>query len=126
MPEIKFNSYSNDLKVKINGTAVSHVISADVKFNSETTASDTSQEYGEEGVSSVFGIKGTCEIVRSKLFSSDITDEEEIAEITIENSRYKYIHSGCTLISLERTAELHDRETEKYTYSVSQGKKVKK
>lgn len=126
MPEIKFNSYSNDLKVKINGTAVSHVISADVKFNSETTASDTSQEYGEEGVSSVFGIKGTCEIVRSKLFSSDITDEEEISEITIENSRYKYILSGCTLISLERTAELHDGEREKYTYSVSQGKKVKK
>lgn len=126
MPEIKFNSYSNDLKVKINGTAVSHVISADVKFNSETTASDTSQEYGEEGVSSVFGIKGTCEIVRSKLFSSDITDEEEIAEITIENSRYKYILIGCTLISLERTAELHDGEREKYTYSVSQGKKVKK
>lgn len=126
MPEIKFNSYSNDLKVKINGTAVSHVISVDVKFTSETTASDTSQEYGEEGVSSVFGIKGTCEIVRSKLFSSDITDEEEIAEITIENSRYKYILSGCTLISLERTAELHDSETEKYTYSVSQGKKVKK
>lgn len=126
MPEIKFNSYSNDLKVKINGTAVSHVISADVKFNSETTASDISQEYGEEGVSSVFGIKGTCEIVRSKLFSSDITDEEEIAEITIENSRYKYILIGCTLISLERTAELHDGETEKYTYSVSQGKKVKK
>lgn len=126
MPEIKFNSYSNDLKVKINGTAVSHVISVDVKFTSETTASDTSQEYGEEGVSSVFGIKGTCEIVRSKLFSSDITDEEEIAEITIENSRYKYILIGCTLISLERTAELHDGETEKYTYSVSQGKKVKK
>ena len=126
MPEIKFNSYSNDLKVKINGTAVSHVISADVKFTSETTASDTSQEYGEEGVSSVFGIKGTCEIVRSKLFSSDITDEEEIAEITIENSRYKYILIGCTLISLERTAELHDGEREKYTYSVSQGKKVKK
>lgn len=126
MPEIKFNSYSNDLKVKINGTAVSHVISVDVKFTSETTASDTSQEYGEEGVSSVFGIKGTCEIVRSKLFSSDITDEEEIAEITIENSRYKYILTGCTLISLERTAELHDGEREKYTYSVSQGKKVKK
>lgn len=126
MPEIKFNSYSNDLKVKINGTAVSHVISADVKFTSETTASDTSQEYGEEGVSSVFGIKGTCEIVRSKLFSSDVTDEEEIAEITIENSRYKYILTGCTLISLERTAELHDGEREKYTYSVSQGKKVKK
>lgn len=126
MPEIKFSSYSNDLKVKINGTAVSHVISADVKFTSETTASDTSQEYGEEGVSSVFGIKGTCEIIRSKLFSSDVTDEEEIAEITIENSRYKYILTGCTLISLERTAELHDGEREKYTYSVSQGKKVKK
>lgn len=126
MPEIKFNSYSNDLKVKINGTAVSHVISADVKFTSETTASDTSQEYGEEGVSSVFGIKGTCEIVRSKLFSSDVTDEEEISEITIENSKYKYILTGCTLISLERTAELHDGEMEKYTYSVSQGKKVKK
>lgn len=126
MPEIKFNSYSNDLKVKINGTAVSHVISADVKFTSETTDSDTSQEYGEEGVSSVFGIKGTCEIVRSKLFSSDITDEEEIAEITIENSKYKYILTECTLISLERTAELHDGEMEKYTYSVSQGKKVKK
>lgn len=126
MPEIKFNSYSNDLKVKINGTAVSHVISADVKFTSETTASDTSQEYGEEGVSSVFGIKGTCEIVRSKLFSSDITDEEKISEITIENSRYKYTLTGCTLISLERTAELHDGEREKYTYSVSQGKKVKK
>lgn len=126
MPEIKFNSYSNDLKVKINGTTVSHVISADVKFTSETTASDTSQEYGEEGISSVFGIKGTCEIVRSKLFSSDVTDEEEIAEITIENSKYKYILTGCTLISLERTAELHDGETEKYTYSVSQGKKVKK
>lgn len=126
MPEIKFNSYSNDLKVKINGTTVSHVISADVKFTSETTASDTSQEYGEEGVSSVFGIKGTCEIVRSKLFSSDVTDEEEIAEITIENSKYKYILTGCTLISLERTAELHDGEREKYTYSVSQGKKVKK
>lgn len=126
MPEIKFNSYSNDLKVKINGTAVSHVISADVKFTSETTASDISQEYGEEGVSSLFGIKGTCEIVRSKLFSSDITDEEEIAEITVENSKYKYILTGCTLISLERTAELHDGETEKYTYSVSQGKKVKK
>lgn len=126
MPEIKFNSYSNDLKVKINGTAVSHVISADVKFTSETTDSDTSQEYGEEGVSSVFGIKGTCEIVRSKLFSSDMTDGEEISEITIENSRYKYILTGCTLISLERTAELHDGEREKYTYSVSQGKKVKK
>lgn len=126
MPEIKFNSYSNDLNVKINGTTVSHVISADVKFTSETTASDTSQEYGEEGVSSVFGIKGTCEIVRSKLFSSDVTDEEEIAEITIENSKYKYILTGCTLISLERTAELHDGEMEKYTYSVSQGKKVKK
>lgn len=126
MPEIKFNSYSNDLNVKINGTAVSHVISADVKFTSETTASDTSQEYGEEGVSSVFGIKGTCEIVRSKLFSSDVTDEEEISEITIENSKYRYILSGCTLISLERTAELHDGEMEKYTYSVSQGKKVKK
>lgn len=126
MPEIKFNSYSNDLKVKINGTAVSHVISADVKFTSETTASDISQEYGEDGVSSVFGIKGTCEIVRSKLFSSDVTDEEEIAEITIENSKYKYILTGCTLISLERTAELHDGEREKYTYSVSQGKKVKK
>lgn len=126
MPEIKFNSYSNDLKVKINGTAVSHVISADVKFTSETTASDTSQEYGEEGVSSVFGIKGTCEIVRSKLFSSDITDEEKISKITIENSRYKYTLTGCTLISLERTAELHDGEREKYTYSVSQGKKVKK
>lgn len=126
MPEIKFNSYSNDLKVKINGTAVSHVISADVKFTSETTASNISQEYGEEGVSSVFGIKGTCEIVRSKLFSSDVTDEEEIAEITIENSKYKYILTGCTLISLERTAELHDGEREKYTYSVSQGKKVKK
>lgn len=126
MPEIKFNSYSNDLKVKINGTAVSHVISADVKFTSETTASDTSQEYGEEGVSSVFGIKGTCEIVRSKLFSSDITDEEKISEITIENSKYKYMLTGCTLISLERTAELHDGEREKYTYSVSQGKKVKK
>lgn len=126
MPEIKFNSYSNDLKVKINGTTVSHVISADVKFTSETTASDTSQEYGEEGVSSVFGIKGTCEIVRSKLFSSDVTDEEEISEITIENSKYKYILTGCTLISLERTAELHDGEMEKYTYSVSQGKKVKK
>lgn len=126
MPEIKFNSYSNDLNVKINGTAVSHVISADVKFTSETTASDISQEYGEEGVSSVFGIKGTCEIVCSKLFSSDVTDEEEIAEITIENSKYKYILTGCTLISLERTAELHDGEMEKYTYSVSQGKKVKK
>lgn len=126
MPEIKFSSYSNDLKVKINGTAVSNVISADVKFTSETTVSDISQEYGEEGVSSVFGIKGTCEIVRSKLFSSDVTDEEEIAEITIENSRYKYILTGCTLISLERTAELHDGEREKYTYSVSQGKKVKK
>lgn len=126
MPEIKFNSYSNDLKVKINGTAVSHVISADIKFTSETTASDTSQEYGEEGVSSVFGIKGTCEIIRSKLFSSDVTDEEEIAEITIENSRYRYTLTGCTLISLERTAELHDGEREKYTYSVSQGKKVKK
>lgn len=126
MPEIKFNSYSNDLNVKINGTTVSHVISADVKFTSETTASDISQEYGEEGVSSVFGIKGTCEIVRSKLFSSDVTDEEEIAEITIENSKYKYILTGCTLISLERTAELHDGEREKYTYSVSQGKKVKK
>ena len=126
MPEIKFNSYSNDLNVKINGTAVSHVISADVKFTSETTASDISQEYGEEGVSSVFGIKGTCEIVRSKLFSSDITDEEKISEITIENSRYKYTLTGCTLISLERTAELHDGEREKYTYSVSQGKKVKK
>lgn len=126
MPEIKFNSYSNDLKVKINGTAVSHVISADVKFNSETTASDISQEYGEECINSILGIKGTCEIVRSKLFSSDITDEEEIAEITIENSKYKYILSGCTLISLERTAELHDSEREKYTYSVSQGKKVKK
>lgn len=126
MPEIKFNSYSNDFKVKINGTAVSHVISADVKFTSETTASDTSQEYGEEGISSVFGIKGTCEIVRSKLFSSDVTDEEEIAEITIENSKYKCILTGCTLISLERTAELHDGEREKYTYSVSQGKKVKK
>lgn len=126
MPEIKFNSYANDLKVKINGISVSHVISADVKFTSETTASDTSQEYGEEGVSSVFGIKGTCEIVRSKLFSSDMTDGEEISEITIENSKYRYILSGCTLISLERTAELHDGETEKYTYSVSQGKKVKK
>lgn len=126
MPEIKFSSYSNDLKVKINDTAVSHVISADVKFTSETTASDTSQEYGEEGVSSVFGIKGTCEIVRSKLFSSDITDEEEISEITIENSKYRYTLTGCTLISLERTAELHDGEREKYTYSVSQGKKVKK
>lgn len=126
MPEIKFSSYSNDLKVKINDTAVSHVISADVKFTSETTASDTSQEYGEEGVSSVFGIKGTCEIVRSKLFSSDVTDEDEIAEITIENSKYRYTLTGCTLISLERTAELHDGEREKYTYSVSQGKKVKK
>lgn len=126
MPEIKFNSYANDLKVKINGISVSHVISADVKFTSETTASDTSQEYGEEGVSSVFGIKGTCEIVRSKLFSSDMTDGEEISEITIENSKYRYILSGCTLISLERTAELHDGEMEKYTYSVSQGKKVKK
>ncbi len=126
MPEIKFSSYSNDLKVKINDTAVSHVISADVKFTSETTASDISQEYGEEGVSSVFGIKGTCEIVRSKLFSSDITDEEKIAEITIENSKYRYTLTGCTLISLERTAELHDGEREKYTYSVSQGKKVKK
>lgn len=126
MPEIKFNSYNNDLKVKINGTAVSHIISADVKFTSETTASDTSQEYGEEGVSSVFGIKGTCEIVRSKLFSSDVIDEAEISEITIENGRYRYILTGCTLISLERTAELHDGEREKYTYSVSQGKKVKK
>ena len=125
MPEIKFNSYSNDLKVKINGTAVSHVISANVKFSSETTSYDSSQEYGEEGVSSLFGIKGTCEIVRSKLFSSDITDEEEISEITIENSKYKYILTGCTLISLERTADLHSGETEKYTYSVSQGKKVK-
>lgn len=126
MPEIKFSSYSNDLKVKINDTAVSHVISADVKFTSETTDSDISQEYGEEGVSSVFGIKGTCEIVRSKLFSSDITDEEKISEITIENSKYRYTLTGCTLISLERTAELHDGEREKYTYSVSQGKKVKK
>ena len=125
MTEIKFNSYANDLKVKINGTAVSHVISADVKFSSETTSYDSSQEYGEEGVSSLFGIKGTCEIVRSKLFSSDITDEEEISEIFIENSRYKYILTGCTLISLERTADLHDGEMEKYTYSVSQGKKVK-
>lgn len=126
MPEIKFNSYSNDLKVKINGTDVSHVISANVKFTSETTVSDASQEYGEEGVSSVFGIKGTCEIVRSKLFSSDITDEEEISVIYIENSKYRYILTGCTLISVERTAELHDGELEKYTYSVSQGKKVKK
>lgn len=125
MTEIKFNSYSNDLKVKINGTAVSHVISADVKFSSETTSYDSSQEYGEEGVSSLFGIKGTCEIVRSKLFSSDITDEEEISEISIENSRYRYTLTGCTLISLERTADLHDGEMEKYTYSVSQGKKVK-
>ena len=119
MTEIKFNSYANDLKVKINGTAVSHVISADVKFSSETTSYDSSQEYGEEGVSSLFGIKGTCEIVRSKLFSSDITDEEEISEIFIENSRYRYILTGCTLISLERTAALHDGEM------VSQGKKVK-
>lgn len=126
MPEIKFNSYSNDLNVKINGTAVSHVISADVKFTSETTVSDTSQEYGEEGINSVFGVKGTCEIVRSKLFSSDMTDKEEISEITIENSKYKYMLTGCTLISLERTAEIHDGEREKYTYSVSQGKKVKK
>lgn len=126
MPEIKFSSYSNDLKVKINGTQVSHVISADVKFSSETKVSDSSQEYGEEGVSSLLGIKSTCEIVRSKLFSSDITDEEEISEITIENSRYKYILTGCTLISLERTAELHDGEMEKHTYSVSKGKKVKK
>lgn len=125
MPEIKFNSYANDLKVKINGADVSHVISAEVKFSSETTVSDTSQEYGEEGVNSLFGIKGTCEIVRSKLFSSDIMDEEEISEITIENSKYKYILTGCTLISLERTADLHDDEMEKYTYSVSQGKKVK-
>lgn len=125
MTEIKFNSYANDLKVKINGTAVSHVISADVKFSSETTSYDSSQEYGEEGVNSLFGIKGTCEIVRSKLFSSDIMDEEEISEITIENSKYKYILTGCTLISLERTADLHDGEMEKYTYSVSQGKKVK-
>lgn len=125
MTEIKFNSYSNDLKVKINGTAVSHVISADVKFSSETTSYDSSQEYGEEGVNSLFGIKGTCEIVRSKLFSSDIMDEEEISEITIENSKYKYILTGCTLISLERTAALHDGEMEKYTYSVFQGKKVK-
>lgn len=125
MTEIKFNSYANDLKVKINGTAVSHVISADVKFSSETTSYDSSQEYGEEGVNSLFGIKGTCEIVRSKLFSSDIMDEEEISEISIENSKYKYILTGCTLISLERTAALHDGEMEKYTYSVSQGKKVK-
>lgn len=126
MPEIKFNSSNNDLKVKINGADVSHVISTEVKFSSETTVSDTSQEYGEEGVNSVFGIKGTCEIVRSKLFSSDIMDEEEISEISIENSKYRYILTGCTLISLERTAELHDGEREKYTYSVSQGKKVKK
>lgn len=126
MPEIKFNSYSNDLKVKINGTAVSHVIYANIKFTSGTTVSDTSQEYGEDGVNSLFGIKGTCEIIRSKLFSSDITDEEEISEITIENSKYRYILNGCTLISLERTAELNDGEREKYTYSVSQGKKVKK
>lgn len=126
MPEIKFNSYANDLKVKINGISVSNVVSADVKFTSETTASNTSQEYGEEGINSILGIKGTCEIVRSKLFSSNITDEEEISEITIENSKYRYILSGCTLISLERTAELHDGEREKYTYSVSQGKKVKK
>lgn len=125
MPEIKFNSYSNDLKVKINGTAASHVISADVKFSSETTSYDSSQEYGEEGVNSLFGIKGTCEIVRSKLFSSDITDEEEISEIFIENSRYRYILTGCTLISVERTTALHDGEMEKYTYSVSQGRKVK-
>lgn len=126
MPEIKFNSSNNDLKVKINGADVSHVISTEVKFSSETTVSDTSQEYGEEGVNSVFGIKGTCEIVRSKLFSSDIMDEEEISEISIENSKYRYILTGCTLISLERTAKLHDGEMEKYTYSVSQGKKVKK
>lgn len=125
MPEIKFNSSNNDLKVKINGADVSHVISAEVKFSSETTVSDTSQEYGEEGVNSLFGIKGTCEIVRSKLFSSDIMDEEEISEITIENSRYRYILTGCTLISVERTAALHDGEMEKYTYSVSQGRKVK-
>lgn len=126
MPEIKFNSSNNDLKVKINGADVSHVISTEVKFSSETIVSDTSLEYGEEGVNSVFGIKGTCEIVRSKLFSSDIVDEEEISEISIENSKYKYILTGCTLISLERTAALHDGEMEKYTYSVSQGKKVKK
>lgn len=126
MPEIKFNSSNNDLKVKINGADVSHVISTEVKFSSETTVSDTSQEYGEEGISSLFGTKGTCEIVRSKLFSSDIMDEEEISEISIENSKYRYILTGCTLISLERTAELHDGEMEKYTYSVSQGKKVKK
>lgn len=126
MPEIKFNSYSNDLTVNIEGTAVSHVISANVKFSSETTAADTSKEYGEEGISSLFGTKGTCEIVRSKLFSSDITDKEEISEISIENSKYRYILTGCTLISVERTAELHDGEREKYTYSVSQGRRVKK
>lgn len=42
MPEIKFNSSNNDLKVKINGADVSHVISTEVKFSSETTVSDTS------------------------------------------------------------------------------------
>lgn len=125
MPDIKFNPYGSDIKVKINGTVVSHVISADVKFTSETKTSDSSQEYGEEGVSSLFGIKGTCEIVRSKLFSSDIMDEAEISEICVENSKYRYILTGCTLVSVERTAELNDGEREKYTYSVSQGKKVK-
>lgn len=124
MNDTKFTPYSNII-VKINGQVLTHVISANVKFTSETKSSDSSTEYGEEGISSIYGIKGTCEIVRSKLFSSDLTDKEVISEIAIEKNGYRYILSGCTLTDTEKNAELSSGETEKYIYSVSEGKKVK-
>lgn len=124
MAEIKFTPSGNGVKVKINGVPLSHVISAAVKFSSDTQASDSSLEYGEEGVSSFFGLKGTCEILCSKLFSQE-SDEAEISEITVEKGGYRYVLTGCTLVSVERSAELSDGEREKCTYSVSEGKKVK-
>ncbi len=125
MTKIKFTPSENGVKVKINGVPLSHVISAAVKFSSETQTSDSSLEYGEEAVSSVFGIKGTCEILRSKLFSQGADYETEISEITVEKGGYRYVLTGCALVSVERSAELADGEREKCTYSVSEGKKVK-
>lgn len=125
MTEIKFTPLTGGVKLSIDGAAVSHVVSALVKFSSESKVSDNSTEYGEEGVSSVFGVKGTCEIIRSKLFSFPVDSSEGLSEITIENDSYRYILSGCALIYQETSAVLQE-EREKFIYSVSQGRKVKK
>ena len=124
MTEIKFAPLHGGVKLSVNGSAVSHVVSALVKFGSETAVTDNSTEYGEEEISSSSGIKGTCEFIRSKLFTFDDGGDGSLSEITIEKGSYRYILSGCALISSETGADLQG-ESEKYIYSVSQGRKVR-